>query len=570
MHRCPNRACPSRGLESLINWVQAAADIEGVGEQLVRRLWELGLVRSLPELYRLTKEQLLELDGFAEIVGDEHDRRDRGVEGDPVPPRALRPEHPRRRLGDGAEPRAPLRRRRPARRRDAGGDHGVRGHRPRARRGDRRVVRRRGQRDARRRAARARAQVRGRRGRPAGRRAADRHAVRDHGHARVDVRARQARAALEALGAKVSDNVSKKTTGVVVGESPGSKVAKAEKAGVPLLGEADLQALLERLSAERRREAVLRLARRPRETGKPFWMIDEGVAVADVARERRRAVRRAGLRAHDAARRRTSHPLLERAVLAGDRQRAPEDRAQLGVVPDGDEQRRRAPARSAGRRARARSRRRSARRRAARRRRRDRGSTTAAPAPVVPAPPTSAPSCFSISSAVKLSLSRSISCSTFGERGRLDLRERVRVGRRAADARPRRWRSLARWSSCLKRPAAARAGCSARWLSYTPRSTTSAESGGDSKRKNDDFQPGAVRLRVEPRLVADDAPVDPLDPGGLELRGQPLQAVRGERRVAEPLQVDVAVPGRPVLVAGARAPRCGSGSRRRARRAPRT
>ncbi|MDX6483870.1 MAG: ligase [Gaiellaceae bacterium] len=66
MHRCPNRACPSRGLESLINWVQAAADIEGVGEQLVRRLWDLGLVRSIPQLYRLTKEQLLELDGFQE------------------------------------------------------------------------------------------------------------------------------------------------------------------------------------------------------------------------------------------------------------------------------------------------------------------------------------------------------------------------------------------------------------------------------------------------------------------------------------------------------------------------
>src|ERR671923_1501184 len=66
MHRCPNRACPSRGLESLINWVQAAADIEGVGEQLIRRLWDLGLVRSLAALYRLTKEQLLELDGFQE------------------------------------------------------------------------------------------------------------------------------------------------------------------------------------------------------------------------------------------------------------------------------------------------------------------------------------------------------------------------------------------------------------------------------------------------------------------------------------------------------------------------
>ncbi len=67
MHRCPNRACPSRGLESLINWVQAAADIEGVGEQSVRRLWDLGLVRSLPDLYRLTKEQLMELEGYAEI-----------------------------------------------------------------------------------------------------------------------------------------------------------------------------------------------------------------------------------------------------------------------------------------------------------------------------------------------------------------------------------------------------------------------------------------------------------------------------------------------------------------------
>ncbi len=67
MHRCPNRACPSRGLESLINWVQAAADIEGVGEQSVRRLWDLGLVRSLPDLYRLTKEQLLEVEGYGEI-----------------------------------------------------------------------------------------------------------------------------------------------------------------------------------------------------------------------------------------------------------------------------------------------------------------------------------------------------------------------------------------------------------------------------------------------------------------------------------------------------------------------
>jgi DNA ligase (NAD+) len=67
MHRCPNRACPSRGLETLIAWVEGPSDIEGVGEQTIRLLWDRGLVRSLPDLYRLTKEQLLELDGFAEI-----------------------------------------------------------------------------------------------------------------------------------------------------------------------------------------------------------------------------------------------------------------------------------------------------------------------------------------------------------------------------------------------------------------------------------------------------------------------------------------------------------------------
>jgi len=42
----------------------------------------------------------------------------------------------------------------------------------------------------------------------------------------------EAQAALEELGAKVSDSVSSKTTGVIVGEEPGkSKLTKAEKAG---------------------------------------------------------------------------------------------------------------------------------------------------------------------------------------------------------------------------------------------------------------------------------------------------------------------------------------------------
>jgi DNA ligase (NAD+) len=55
----------------------------------------------------------------------------------------------------------------------------------------------------------------------------------------------QAKAALEGLGAKVTDSVSKKTAGLVVGEAPGSKLEKAQRLGVELLDEAAFEALLE-------------------------------------------------------------------------------------------------------------------------------------------------------------------------------------------------------------------------------------------------------------------------------------------------------------------------------------
>lgn len=54
----------------------------------------------------------------------------------------------------------------------------------------------------------------------------------------------EAKARLEALGAKVTDSVSKKTTAVIAGEAAGSKLTKAQALGVPVLDQAQFEALL--------------------------------------------------------------------------------------------------------------------------------------------------------------------------------------------------------------------------------------------------------------------------------------------------------------------------------------
>jgi DNA ligase (NAD+) len=244
MHRCPNRACPSRGLETLINWVQAAADIEGVGEQFVRRLWENGLLRSMPDLYRLTVEQLLELDGYGEVSA--RNAIDAIAASRSIPFRrilfglnipdvgcvtaqnlsrhfgsverlaAATPEELVECEGIGPERAEAIAEwfRDEDNLRLIDELRGL-GLRFEADEGDRRKE-----------------------GPLTGRQYAITGTLESWTR-------EEAAAALEELGAKVSDSVSKKTTAVIAGEGPGAaKISKAQAAGVPILTEADLRELV--------------------------------------------------------------------------------------------------------------------------------------------------------------------------------------------------------------------------------------------------------------------------------------------------------------------------------------
>ncbi len=65
---CPNPDCPGRQWQLLRHFVsRGAMDIDGLGEKQVGVLLDRKLVRNAADLYSLTREQLLDLDGFAEI-----------------------------------------------------------------------------------------------------------------------------------------------------------------------------------------------------------------------------------------------------------------------------------------------------------------------------------------------------------------------------------------------------------------------------------------------------------------------------------------------------------------------
>jgi len=70
--RCPNDECPSRGVEELFHFAsRGAMDIEGLGYKAAYQLRDMGFVRDPGDVYSLTRDQLLQLPLFGEKKADQ-------------------------------------------------------------------------------------------------------------------------------------------------------------------------------------------------------------------------------------------------------------------------------------------------------------------------------------------------------------------------------------------------------------------------------------------------------------------------------------------------------------------
>jgi DNA ligase (NAD+) len=67
--RCPNRDCPGRRWQLLKHFV-AAMDIDGLGEKQVSLFMELGWVRTAADFYRLDAEQIASHAGFGKVSAE--------------------------------------------------------------------------------------------------------------------------------------------------------------------------------------------------------------------------------------------------------------------------------------------------------------------------------------------------------------------------------------------------------------------------------------------------------------------------------------------------------------------
>jgi DNA ligase (NAD+) len=67
MHHCTNAACPAQALERIKHFVsRSAMDIEGIGEMMSQTLFKAGLIKDVGDIYYLSRDQLLGLERMAD------------------------------------------------------------------------------------------------------------------------------------------------------------------------------------------------------------------------------------------------------------------------------------------------------------------------------------------------------------------------------------------------------------------------------------------------------------------------------------------------------------------------
>jgi DNA ligase (NAD+) len=242
--KCPNRQCPERIWQLLAHFAsRGAMDIDNLGEKQVALLLEQGLVRTAADFYRLTAEQLMELEGFGKIsaerlVASIEASKERpfgrvlfaiGIEGvGDVTGRNLATRFRTIEALEAATPEEIA---------ETPGIGPIVAGLIAEQLADEQM----------------RALIEDLRG--VGLKLADEGPPPGEGPLRdqtfvltgslPDLTREQATERIMAAGGKVTSAVSKKTSYVVAGESAGSKLAKAEKLGVPVLDEAGLLALLD-------------------------------------------------------------------------------------------------------------------------------------------------------------------------------------------------------------------------------------------------------------------------------------------------------------------------------------
>jgi DNA ligase (NAD+) len=66
-HRCVNANCPAKLRETILHFAsRGVMNIDGMGDALVNQLTDRGLVKNVADIYKLTKDDLLRLERFAE------------------------------------------------------------------------------------------------------------------------------------------------------------------------------------------------------------------------------------------------------------------------------------------------------------------------------------------------------------------------------------------------------------------------------------------------------------------------------------------------------------------------